>query len=193
MPRYYTILMASIALPPLNARFPHVKAAAVQPCCSHLTTPINLSRLVGRPSRFLIAIAIASGLFACQARADDLDMARAALQQHDYPTAFKLFKPLAEAGDPAAQNNLGILYRNGMGVPADNTESLKWFQRSAEQGNAFAEYNLGLAYEMGWGTPKDHREALKWYMLSAQQGDTAAQKALQKFGQQNSKKSSRNR
>jgi hypothetical protein len=151
----------------------------------HLARLLRSARglaLVRRAWRLLIGILLATGISLCQTYAGERDEAINALKRQDYATAVRLFKRLAEAGDQAAQNNLGVLYRNGMGVPEDYTESLKWFRRSAEQGNPLAEYNLGLAYYYGWGVPEDKREALKWYMLSAQQGDAAAQRALEDYG-----------
>lgn len=136
---------------------------------------LTLSR---RAWRSLIGILLATGMFTWQARAGQFDEAAAALRRQDYATAFRLFKPLAEAGDPAAQNNLGVLYRNGTGIPEDYTEALKWFRRSAEQGSSLAQYNLGLAYDEGQGVREDKQEAFKWFKLSAEQGDAAAQISL---------------
>jgi TPR repeat protein len=71
---------------------------------------------------------------ACCARitlADPLQDGNEALLRGDYSTAFKLLKPLAEAGDEAAQNNLGILYREGKGVSQSYSDAIKWFQLSA--------------------------------------------------------------
>ena len=101
-----------------------------------------------------------------------------ALKRQDYSTALQLLKPLAETGDSAAQNNLGVLYRNGQGTRVDHVEALKWFRRSADQRNASAEYNLGLAYAAGFGVAVNKEEASRWFKLSAEQGDLAAQTAL---------------
>ena len=80
-------------------------------------------------------------------------------------TVYKLRKPKAEAGNEAAQNNLGILYREGKGITQNYSEAIKWFQRSADQGSAWGQYNLGMAYELGLGFPANQQEALKWYRL----------------------------
>ena len=106
------------------------------------------------------------------------DNAVEALKRQDYSTALQLLKPLAETGDSAAQNNLGVLYRNGQGTRVDHVEALKWFRRSADQRNASAEYNLGLAYAAGFGVAVNKEEASRWFKLSAEQGDLAAQTAL---------------
>jgi uncharacterized protein len=35
-----------------------------------------------------------------------------------------------------AQNNIGLMYKNGNGVVQDYAEALKWYRLAAEQGNA---------------------------------------------------------
>ena len=45
-------------------------------------------------------------------------------------------KRLANDGDATAQNNLGLMYMSGTGVPQDYKEAGKWFKMSAEQGEA---------------------------------------------------------
>ena len=39
--------------------------------------------------------------------------------------------------------NLGILYRDGLGVPKDEFEAVRWFRLAADQGDASAQVNLG--------------------------------------------------
>ena len=55
----------------------------------------------------------------------------------------------AEAGNPFAQNNLGIMYAQGEGVPEDDAEAIKWFRSAAEQGHTGAQYSLGVMYAAG--------------------------------------------
>jgi len=56
-----------------------------------------------------------------------------AYEQQDYATALKKWQTLAEAGDAAAQNNLGILYDNGQGVAQDYGKARAWFEKAAAQ------------------------------------------------------------
>ena len=44
----------------------------------------------------------------------------------------------AEQGDAQAQNNLGMMYFQGWGVPKDDKEAIKWFRVAASQGYALA-------------------------------------------------------
>jgi hypothetical protein len=89
-----------------------------------------------------------------------------------------LWRPLAEQGVALAQNNLGVMYAKGRGVPQDDAEAVKWYRLAAEQGNADAQYNLGVMYEKGEGVPQDYAEAVKWYRLAAEQGQALAQNNL---------------
>jgi hypothetical protein len=52
-----------------------------------------------------------------------------------------------KAADAAAKNNLGVLYRDGVGVGKDLNTALAWFQKSARQGYTKAMINLGAIYE----------------------------------------------
>ena len=88
---------------------------------------------------------------------------------------FASLRAKAEAGNAAAQFDLGIMYRTGDGVPKDAVEAVKWYRLAAEQGNAKAQTNLGLMYANGDGVPKDQTEAVKWYRKAAEQGNTNAQ------------------
>ena len=57
------------------------------------------------------------------------------------------FRRDTEAGDAAAQCNLGVCYVNGSGGGVDKTEAVEWFKRAAEVGHADAQFNLGVCYD----------------------------------------------
>jgi TPR repeat protein len=98
-----------------------------------------------------------------------------ATQRGDFGAAFKLFLPLAEAGDPEAQHNLAMLYRAGRGVEKDLAVSARWFRRAAEQGVADAQYYLGHLYDTGEGVQQSAQYAFVWYRKAAEQGQGLAQ------------------
>ena len=83
--------------------------------------------------------------------------------------------PAAERGDVVAQNNLGLMYLRGDGVPKDLKEAVKWYQKAADQGDAPAQFNLGLMYRNGEGVEQDFKEAVEWYRKAALQGHANAQ------------------
>jgi len=107
--------------------------------------------------------------------AQDFQKGLTAAQAGDYATALHEWKPLAEAGDATAQNNLGIMYAYGQGLPQDYAEAVKWYRLAADQGHAKAQYNLGAMYKKGQGLPQAYAEAVKWYRLAADQGVADAQ------------------
>ena len=84
-------------------------------------------------------------------------------------------KALADQGIAYAQNNLGVMYDDGDGVPENDTEAVKWYRKAADQGDAYAQCNLGVMYENGEGVPENDAEAVKWYRKAADQGDAGAQ------------------
>ena len=55
-----------------------------------------------------------------------LDEALAAAKAGDYETALAMWEPLARAGNPRAQNNIGACFAEGLGVPTDRPLALKW-------------------------------------------------------------------
>ena len=54
----------------------------------------------------------------------------------DYAEAARWYRnrKAAEQGSIAAQNNLGVAYIGGSGVPQDNAEAYAWFSIAADQG-----------------------------------------------------------
>ena len=99
----------------------------------------------------------------------------AAYDRDDYATAVRLWRPLADAGDATAQYNLGIMYRNGRGVPQDNATAMSWYRKAAEQGDTMAQNNLGFMYDLGQGVPQDNAMAVSWYRKAAEQGEASGQ------------------
>src|ERR1700734_715276 len=95
-----------------------------------------------------------------------------AYQKGDYVGAAKEWRPMAEAGDPIAQFNLGLLYLDGHGVPQSSVEAANWFRRAAEQDYAQAQHNLGAMYGSGQGVKRDYVQAYKWLNLCAAKGNS---------------------
>ena len=76
----------------------------------------------------------------------------------------------AEAGDPAAQFQLGQAYDNGGPAPRDLSQAASWYRKAAGQGYAAAQNSLGSMYQHGEGVPLDNAEAVQWYQKAADQG-----------------------
>ena len=118
--------------------------------------------------RLLVVLGVAALALAGApgANAQSLGQGASAFRRQDYVTASRIFIPLAERGNAAAQSYLGFLFETGRGVPQNYTEAAMWYRRAAEQGDARAQYSLGLLYDRGQGVPQDIVEASKWLNLS---------------------------
>ena len=95
----------------------------------------------------------------------------------DDAEAVRWYRLAAEQGDATAQNNLGVAYNNGEGVPPDDAEAVRWYRLAAEQGDATAQNNLGVAYGNGEGVPQDYVLAHMWLNVAAATGHENARKA----------------
>lgn len=94
-----------------------------------------------------------------------------AWQQGDYEKAVSLWRPLAQAGDPDAQFNMGQASKLGRGVKADMAVALDWYRKAAAQGHVRAEDNLGLLmFQQG-----ERASALPYLQRSATRGEPRAQ------------------
>jgi hypothetical protein len=66
----------------------------------------------------------------------------AAYNRGDYVPAIRLFRPLAEAGNPKAQSVIGAMYRKGEGVAKSSARAFMWFSLAAKRGDAKAKAEL---------------------------------------------------
>ena len=66
----------------------------------------------------------------------------AAYNRGDYVPAIRLFRPLAEQGNPKAQNVMGVMYRKGEGVTRNLSHAFMWFSFAAKRGDARAKAEL---------------------------------------------------
>src|SRR5207253_2871509 len=62
--------------------------------------------------------------------------------ERDCALAAKWFRLAANQGSAAAQNSLGVLYEEGLGIRTDIVEAIHLFRMAAEQGEPRAQANL---------------------------------------------------
>ena len=55
-----------------------------------------------------------------------------AVQKGDYETAMRVWRPLADQGDARAQFNLGVIYRDGQGVPQDYAAAVSCYRKTVQ-------------------------------------------------------------
>ena len=86
----------------------------------------------------------------------------------------KQLRSLADQGDPAAENALGLLYAQGdekHAVRRDETEAARWFTKAAEHNYVAAQSKLGALYWGGRGVPASLNQAYFWTVLARAGGD----------------------
>jgi TPR repeat protein len=66
----------------------------------------------------------------------------ASYNRGDYMPAIRLFRPLAEKGNPKAQSVIGVMYRKGEGVARNPLRAFMWFSMAAARGDAKAKAEL---------------------------------------------------
>ncbi|WOH68841.1 hypothetical protein [Bradyrhizobium sp. BWA-3-5] len=89
--------------------------------------------------------AIAAGtllLSSAHALAGPWEDGMVAYNRGDYLPAIRLFRPLAEQGNPKAQTQIGTMYRKGEGTAPNQARAFMWFSVAARRGDAKARAGL---------------------------------------------------
>lgn len=91
------------------------------------------------------------------------DLAHEYYSQGNHAKAFEWATKAAGQGHAAAQNNLGVMYREGEGVRRDSQKAVEWYTKAANQGNAKAQHNLGWMYYNGQGVSQNKSTAKRYF------------------------------
>ena len=83
-----------------------------------------------------------------------------------------------------AQNNMGHMYEEGLGVAQNYTTAMQWYRKAADGGLAEAQQNVGLLYYYGYGVAENAREAVRWFQMAADQSLAAGEYMLALASQQ---------
>jgi hypothetical protein len=108
----------------------------------------------------------------------------AAYDRGDSATALKLWRPYADEGWADFQINLGLMYKNGEGVPQNDKTAVSWYLRAAGSGHPAAQDDLAFMYYEGRGVPKNYVEAYMWWSLAKEGGNKQAAEYLDHVGEQ---------
>lgn len=92
--------------------------------------------------------------------------------------AAAVLKDAVEAGDAEAQNLLGLMLLNGMGVPQNSQGASQLFGKAAESGLKEAQYNLANLLYNGLSVTPDPVHAQEHLLAAARAGHRAAQRTL---------------
>ena len=99
-------------------------------------------------------------------------------QVFDKAQAAKWAKLAAAQGDPAGQNVLANMYREGFNVPKDPKEALRLYKLAWSQGYNRAAGNIADIYYQGDGLTRDAAEGFKWLKMGAESGYVPSQHKL---------------
>jgi len=102
----------------------------------------------------------------------------------DYGLAAKWFKAAADQGDAQSQEELGGLYRLGLGVRKSCEEAIRLTTLAARQGLARANYELGFFYGQGVCFNKNPQLAYMWFNIAELNGDSVASSARKGISEQ---------
>lgn len=81
----------------------------------------------------------------------------------------------ANAGDPVAEQELGLRCLFGRGFPADTLKAAYWIKKAADKNLLNAKYNLAILVNNGWGVEWNPFEAYRLFLLAANGGMMEAQ------------------
>jgi hypothetical protein len=138
----------------------------------------------GEPPKKSVRESVAEYLATKPAPEAMLAKGRDFLKAGDTASAFLVFRHAAEAGNTAAQLELGTFY-DPLTQPArggftpEGVRAADWYERAALAGVAEAQRKLGLLFAKGGaGLAADATKAKSWLQQAAAQNDADAKKAL---------------
>lgn len=94
--------------------------------------------------------------------------------QLNHVQALAVLRPLADQGDPVAQEILGTIYFEGLILPRNQELALQYFLKAAVQGRPGAQFAVGIIFRDGVGVHPDVGRAIKWLQLAADNGSVHA-------------------
>lgn len=97
-----------------------------------------------------------------------------AFNLRDYPTAYGIWRHLADSNDARAEASLGYMYYVGRGVPRSSRDAATWFYRAANQGESTAQLFLAVMHYYADGVPKSLELSLMWCELAMAGGQPDA-------------------
>jgi TPR repeat protein len=181
---------------PLTPSFPEPAAGSPPPSKPAAPSPRKLDwRLIAAPGGTAAVIAAVLALWLSLGHSNssvsqpnlpvsqavgevELQKGWEAFQRRDYAEAMRWDRKAADQGNAQAQNRIGWLYQNGLGVARDYVEAMRWYRMAADHGNVPAQAHIGWLYQNGWGVAQDSAEARIWMQKAAAAGDDYAKRWL---------------
>jgi len=99
-----------------------------------------------------------------------------------YAKAWRILKPLADAGNADAQFIIAEMYAGGQGVAKDEQEAIKWVFKAAENGNLKAQDTLAFwamrEFRQKRQAVENKAQKIKWITGAAERGNAEAMNML---------------
>jgi hypothetical protein len=95
-----------------------------------------------------------------------------------YDKIFQDLLPCADAGNAEAQNYIGLMCLEGLGVEKDATKAFTYLELAAKNNNAVAQFNLGNMYREGKGCAINMIKAVEWFQKAADNKNSRAAYSL---------------
>ncbi|MEM8873297.1 MAG: tetratricopeptide repeat protein [Planctomycetota bacterium] len=96
----------------------------------------------------------------------------------DGALAARYYEIAAKQNDPQALGNLGILYRDGIGVAKNADKSSEYLGRAANLNEHTAQLAYGALFWVGDMVKQDDVEAIAWWIIAAENGNGPARENL---------------
>lgn len=122
------------------------------------------------PRETVSKIALLLLVLLCSVAVADVADGIAAFKRGDYAAAFSEFTIAAGTNDPFAQNVLGTMYAQGLGVERNYKLAADCFFKAQALGLPEAMANLAKMYASGKGVPQSNTAALQYYHDAALSG-----------------------
>ena len=129
--------------------------------------PVQISKRIRQI--FLLGFLVTAS-FDSSAQSNRFEAGIAAMNRGRFAVAYRSWLPLAEAGMPEAQLNLGLLYQSGQGVDIDVEKAFYWYEKAASAGLAEAHLNLGMMYFEGLNVEQDYTISFQEFQSASMQG-----------------------
>ena len=113
--------------------------------------------------------------FAALSQGNDLERGIFELNRGEFHAAIEQFRPLVAEGYAPAQYQMGVVYKQGHGVPKDGMKALSLFELAAKQNYSDAQFELALIYGEGKLVKQDLKKAYALTHKAAKKGLASAQ------------------
>jgi len=148
---------------------------------------LNAPRLLASLPGFMVAVALPLIFHASfphdsakfwQVAGNSINESESSSDTAGYSQDLNKLIALAEQGNAEAQEDLGVKYLRGDGVPKDPKRAFEWIGKSARNHYPAAQRDLGTIYYDGVVVEKNIESAIRWWFLSAEAGDAIAQENM---------------